>query len=149
MDGAVKATVTSVTDTSVSFTPPELPAGDYNIIVHVSGSGNAEATDSVLTSEALVDAITPEFGSVCGGQTVVITGNGFSGSCDDTSVTIDGNACECQSVTAGSVTCVTPAGAAATFPVEVISNGKVFPTVDFTYSDSDTPTVTICVCNIY
>ena len=37
MSGSVEATVTAVTETSVTFTPPELPAGDYNVIVVVAG----------------------------------------------------------------------------------------------------------------
>ena len=51
MSGAVEAVVTGVTDTSVTFTAPELPAGDYQVIVHVAGSGHAAATDTILTSQ--------------------------------------------------------------------------------------------------
>ena len=35
------ATVIGVTDTAVTFTPPEMPAGVYNVIVYVNGTGNA------------------------------------------------------------------------------------------------------------
>ena len=142
MEGSVQASVTAVTDTSVTFTPPELPAGDYNVIVYVSGSGNADASGSVLTSEAIADVINPASGSIYGGQVVTITGNGFSGSCDDTTVAVGGETCECREATAGSVTCLTPATAAeGDADFVVTSNGVEFPAVSFTYSTSSTPTV--------
>ena len=141
MEGAEMATVTAVTDSSVTFTPPELPAGDYNVIIYVSGSGNADASSTVLTSEALADSISPTAGSTYGGQTVTISGNGFSGSCDDTTVTVGDAMCECQSATAGSVTCVTPAGSEGDAEFVVTSNGAVFPGVTYSYSAAATPMV--------
>ena len=143
MSGAVPATVTAVTDSSVTFTPPELPAGDYNVIVMVSGSGHADATGSVLTSQALAETISPSSGSVHGGQTVVIAGNGFSGVLEDTSVAVGTESCEVQEVTAGSVTCVTPAGSDGAADFVVTSNGVEFPAVSFTYdSAASSPAVT-------
>jgi len=143
MEGATEATVTAVTDTTVTFTAPELPAGTYNVIVYVSGSGNAEATATTLTSQAMADSISPDTGSTFGGQTVVISGNGFSGSMDDTSVDAGGAACEVTAVTASAVTCVTPAGADGSADFVVTSNGVAFPAVAYTYSTASTPTVTL------
>ena len=142
MSGSVEATVTAVTDTSVTFSPPELPAGDYNVIVVVAGAGHADAAGSVLTSQALADTITPSQGSIYGGQTVVIAGNGFSGKTEDTSVAAGTESCQVEAVTAASVTCVTPAGADGSVDFVVTSGGVEFPAVSFTY-DSATATPTV------
>ena len=142
MSGSVEATVTAVTDTSVTFTPPELPAGDYNVIVVVAGAGHADATGSVVSSQALADTITPSQGSIHGGQTVVIAGNGFSGITKDTSVAAGTESCQVEAVTAASVTCVTPAGADGSVDFVVTSGGVEFPAVSFTY-DSATATPTV------
>ena len=142
MVGTTEATVTAVTDTSVTFTAPELPAGSYDVIIYVSGSGNADAASTTLTSEAMADSISPDTGSTFGGQTVMITGNGFSGSIEDTSVDVGGEACVVTAVTASTVTCVTPAGADGSAEFVVTSNGVVFPAVSYTYSAASTPTIT-------
>ena len=55
MESYIEATVVSVSDSSVTFTPPEVPAGDYEVIIYISGSGNADAQNTVLTSAALAD----------------------------------------------------------------------------------------------
>ena len=141
MTGSVEATVTAVTDTSVTFTPPELPAGDYNVIVVVAGAGHADATGSVVTSQALAETITPSQGSSHGGQTVVIAGNGFSGIPKDTSVAVGTESCQVQAVTAASVTCITPAGAEGSVDVVVTSSGVEFPAVSFSYDTASTPAV--------
>merc|ERR1712106_739591 len=39
--GTYEAEVTAVTETTVTFTAPALPAGDYDVIVNVDGQGNA------------------------------------------------------------------------------------------------------------
>ena len=143
MSGSVEATVTAVTDTSVTFTPPELPAGDYNVIVVVAGAGHADASGSVVTSQALADTITPSQGSIHGGQTVVIAGNGFSGSLTDTSVAVGTESCQVTDVTAASVTCITPAGADGSVDFVVTSGGVEFPAVSFTYDTAaSSPAVT-------
>ena len=41
--------MTAVTETSVTFTAPSLPAGDYNVIVNVDAQGNALSLVSSLT----------------------------------------------------------------------------------------------------
>ena len=141
MEGTTEATVTAVTDTSVTFTAPELPAGSYDVLIYVSGSGNADATGTTLTSSAMADSIIPASGSTYGGQTVVIAGNGFSGSADDTSVAVGAAACVVTAVTSSSVTCTTPAGAEAAASFVVTSNGVVFPGVEYNYETASTPTV--------
>ena len=141
MSGSVAAVVTAVTDSSVTFTPPELPAGDYNVIVVVAGSGHADASGSVVTSQALADTVTPSSGSVHGGQTIVIAGNGFSGNMEDTTVAAGTESCDVQDVTPASVTCITPAGAEGSVDFVVSSNGVNFPAVGFNYDTTATPVV--------
>ena len=142
MSGSVEATVTAVTDTSVTFTPPELPAGDYNVIVVVAGAGHADASGSVVTSQALADTVTPSQGSIHGGQSVVIGGNGFSGNMEDTSVAAGTESCQVVAVSPASVTCITPAGAEGSLDMVVTSNGVEFPAVSFTYDTAaSTPAV--------
>ena len=49
-EGTFEATVDSVTATTITFTPPALPAGDYDVIVNVDGQGNAVSSLGSLTS---------------------------------------------------------------------------------------------------
>ena len=141
MEGNTEATVTAVTDTSITFTAPEMPAGTYDVIIYVSGSGNADPSGTTLTSQAMADSITPDAGSTFGGQTVVIAGNGFSGSMDDTTVDVGGEICDVTACTSSSVTCTTPAGADGSSDFVVTSNGVQFPAVSFSYSAASTPSV--------
>merc|ERR1719239_658627 len=141
MEGNTEATVTAVTDTSVTFTAPEMPAGTYDVIIYVSGSGNADPSGTTLTSQAMADSITPDAGSTFGGQTVVIAGNGFSGSSDDTTVDVGGESCDVTACTSSSVSCTTPAGADGSSDFVVTSNGVQFPAVSFSYSAAATPSV--------
>ena len=141
MEGNTEATVTAVTDTSVTFTAPEMPAGAYDVIIYVSGSGNADPSGTILTSQAMADSITPDAGSTFGGQTVVIAGNGFSGSVDDTTVDVGGESCDVTACTSSSVTCTTPAGAEGSSDFVVTSNGVQFPAVSFSYAAASTPSV--------
>ena len=141
-EGLIKAEVTNVTDTAVTFVVPKAAAGDYNVIVYTSPQGYADGVDSIITSSPSISSITPSSGSTHGGQEITIIGNGFSGSADDTSVTIGSGSCSIDTVTVDSITCITPANGAGDETVTVSSNGVLFPTSPYTYSDSSTPTIT-------
>ena len=82
--------------------------------VHVTiGSGSP----SLLTNKVnyqdgattKVTSISPRYGSFKGGDTVTITGTGFSATNAQTSVLIDGIACTVSAVTSTTVTCATQA----------------------------------------
>ena len=137
----VPATVVSVSDLEVVFDSPEVPAGEYEVVIFVQGLGHADATLTTVTSKALADAILPQEGSINGGQTVLITGNGFSGNADDTSVAVGSENCVVQTVTAGSVECITPASSEGSTDIIVTSNGVEFPPVSYTFTISSTPSI--------
>ena len=67
-EGTYQADVVSVDSTSITFLPPALPAGEYDIIINVEGQGNAVSSTGRLTSTMAIDSVTPDTGSECGGQ---------------------------------------------------------------------------------
>jgi len=140
-EGTYEATVTAVTDTSVTFTAPALPAGDYDVIVNVDGQGNALSSVGSLTSSMAVSAISPDTGSVNGGQTITIAGSGFCEQAGATTVTVGGSDCSVQSVTPGAIVCDTPAGADGSADVEIMSC-KVSATSSYNYATASSPEIT-------
>ena len=55
MEGAVMATVIGVTDTAVTFTPPEMPAGVYNVIVLCQWDWKCSDTTTPILKFLLID----------------------------------------------------------------------------------------------
>ena len=141
MEGLTPATVLSVSDSRITFKAPSVPAGEYSIVIYISGSGHADATDTVITSQAAVDTISPSTGSIYGHQAVTISGNGFSGMIEDTTVMAGSSNCEVTAVNAGSVTCITLENAAGPVDFVVTSNGVTFPPVSFSFELSSTPVI--------
>ena len=134
------ATVSSSSASSVTFSVPEIPAGQYNVIVYVEGQGNAMSSLATITSTMAVNSVSPSSGSLYGGQVVTISGSGFCTEQDSTSVTFGGNSCIVHNVTPGSINCTTPTGndGSAVISVEscsVTANGE------YTYDSSITPSV--------
>ena len=73
-----EAVVSSVSDTSLSFSFPALPAGKYSLTVNIGGGkGNAVSGLGRLTSRMEVNTVTPAAGSTQGGQVITIAGAGF------------------------------------------------------------------------
>ena len=138
-EGTYEATVDDVTATSVTFTTPALPAGDYDVIISSEGQGNALSSLGSLTSELSVDSVTPNEGSIHGGQPIVILGGGF---CAEVTVTIGGSSCAVSSSTADSISCTTSEGSEGAAEVEVASCGQTASLADgYTYSTSLTPNI--------
>merc|ERR1712106_837006 len=140
-EGTYEAEVTAVTETSVTFTAPALPAGDYDVIVNVDGQGNALSSVGSLTSSMAVSAISPDTGSVNGGQTITIAGSGFCETTGATTVTVGGTDCVVSSITPASVMCVTPAGADGAADVEITSCA-VSATSTYNFADASSPEIT-------
>merc|ERR1712106_915970 len=138
--GTYEAEVTAVTETTVTFTAPALPAGDYDVIVNVDGQGNALSSVGSLTSTMSVSAITPDTGSVNGGQTITISGSGFCETSGSTTVTIGDGDCSVQSVTPAAIMCVTPAGADGAAAVEITSCG-VTAASTYNYATASSPEI--------
>merc|ERR1740128_594120 len=139
-EGTYEAEVTAVTETSVTFTAPALPAGDYDVIVNVDGQGNALSSVGSLTSSMAVSAISPDTGSVNGGQTITISGSGFCETSGSTTVTIGDGDCSVQSVKPAAIMCVTPAGADGAADVEITSCG-VSAASTYNYATASSPEI--------
>ncbi|XP_078542271.1 fibrocystin-L [Lissotriton helveticus] len=129
---------TSVTENNITCLVTPLPAGDYTLTVVVLSKGLATGT---LTLNSPAEAsLSPHSGSIMGGTTLFITGNGFEA--NSTSVTIGGNLCKVISVTPGEIQCITPPHSAAEETVQIVVNSVVYDPLSFTYSLSDTPSIT-------
>ena len=139
-EGTYEATVDSVSATEITFTPPALPAGDYDVIVNVDGQGNAVSSIGSLTSSMAISSVTPDTGSVHGGQTIVVMGSGFCETMGATTVSVGGNDCSVSSVTPSSITCVTPAGADSAANLEVTSC-SVSTASSYNFANASTPAI--------
>lgn len=99
-----------------------------------------------LTSVASVSSVSPTSGSVYGGVTLTVNGNGFTSSRSNIQVFVGTNTCPIIQTTPGQVTCTVPAqgSSLASSTVRVVSNGVTFPSsLVFTYSSSLTPSVSL------
>ncbi|XP_070248855.1 fibrocystin-L [Myotis yumanensis] len=128
--GAVDVTENNIT---VLVTP--LPAGLHPVSVVVGSKGLALGNLSV--SSPAVASVSPASGSIGGGTTLVITGNGFYPG--NTTVTVGDESCQIISVNASEVYCRTPAGAAGRVNVKIFVNAVAYPPLSFTYTWEDTP----------
>jgi prepilin-type processing-associated H-X9-DG protein len=122
--GGIAATgVNVVSPTSITFTAPAGTAGTVDVKVTTPGGTSAAvAVDQfVYLGVPTVTAITPSAGPTAGGTNVTITGtNFFAGA----AVAFGGNsASNVNVVSATSITCTSPAGAAGTVDVQVATPG--------------------------
>ena len=134
--------------------------GSHQPVVDFAGYGYVAYDPSVTTTidaNLSVTGISPSFGSVAGNTTITLTGSGFlpsitsgtmdsSGSGEDAmKVTIAGNICTIQTVSATEITCKTAAGSHGdnTTIVEVTYKSTVSTENSslFALSNSSTPTV--------
>uniref|UniRef100_A0A8C5R062 PKHD1 like 1 n=1 Tax=Leptobrachium leishanense TaxID=445787 RepID=A0A8C5R062_9ANUR len=138
--GDVMLEVVDVNDTLISCSIDPLPAGTYAVRVIVLSKGLASGNPTI-SSPAEATIITTS-GSIEGGTVLVIQGNGFY-SLNATKVSIGGIMCPIISISAGEIHCVTPAASyAGQRSVIIVVQTVQYPTQSFTYSESDTPTVT-------
>lgn len=102
--------VTSLTRYSLRCRIGPLTAGVHNISIVIHPTGRAmfgiDASRSV-NSLALVSNISPSEGSVYGGTTVTVTGNGFDSRPGQTTIQIGLYECVIQRVTNSNITCIT------------------------------------------
>lgn len=88
-EGSVEGNVASVSESYLTFSFDALPAGTYNVLVNVKGGvGTAVSYLGQLVSLMELSEVIPSSGSIHGGQTIKISGGGFSGNLEDTSVSI-------------------------------------------------------------
>ncbi|XP_069478237.1 fibrocystin-L-like [Ambystoma mexicanum] len=136
--GNIALPAMTVTNQNITCIVGPLPAGDYVLAVVVLSKGLA--TGSVTLNSPAVATLSPTSGSVMGGTTLFITGNGFD--INNTRVTIDYSSCQIVSVTPGEVQCTTAAHYAATTAVIIWVNGIQYPQLTFTFRQDDTPSIT-------
>ncbi|XP_040210574.1 fibrocystin-L-like [Rana temporaria] len=136
---SVAAIVVDVNDTQIKCSVDPIPAHTYVVKVIVLSKGLAQGY-LTINSPAEAVLLTPS-GSVLGGTVLQIEGNGFPPM--NTTVKVNGIPCFILSVTPGSIQCVTPASSAArTATVNIYITSASYPSLSYSYSEADTPTVT-------
>ncbi len=149
--GPTTCNATTVNDTFARCMIQGVVAGEHTSHFYVHPIGNAwfNVSDK-LQGLAAVSSVSPDRGSVHGGTTISISGNGFDPTYGRVTVTIGGNACLVQSVSFSSIVCRTSQGSGArrrrslsgTKNVVVKSGAVSFPAVTYTFDSSVSPTVT-------
>ena len=122
--GSGSAAVTVVTPTSITCTTPAQPAG--MVAVTVTCNGQSATLAGAFTFQSItISSLDTTSGSTAGGTSVIVSGTGFAaGDIAGTSVVFDGLAAVVSAVTSTTITCTTPAHAAAVVDVVVTSNGQ-------------------------
>lgn len=130
--GALQATVTAATDTSITATTAAGSPGPSDVTV-VSGASKATLPAAFTYTTALaLTQVSPSLGAQAGGTRVSIYGRGFAA---DTPVTIDGNALtQLALVSPTQLTGLTPPG---TPGAKAVSAGTASIANGFTYFDPE------------
>ncbi|GHU07467.1 hypothetical protein FACS189431_2090 [Alphaproteobacteria bacterium] len=116
-------TVTNVTTTSITCTAPTLSGGSLDVTVTTVG-GSATANSSVNYHDSpTANVPTPGSGVVAGGTLITITGTNFDTTAGNTTVSVGGNNCPIQSITANQITCTTAGHSAGQVDVAVATTG--------------------------
>nr|XP_014351910.1 PREDICTED: fibrocystin-L [Latimeria chalumnae] len=136
--GGLQVNSSKVTDGNISCTVGPMPVGTYNLQVVIFSKGLASGSLTV-TSPATAE-ISPLTGSINGGTTLFVMGNGFvSGS---TAVKIGNSPCQVISVAPGEVQCITPANPIGSATVMIVVQSITYQLLTFTYTQASTPNVT-------
>ena len=80
------------------------------VTLNLANQAALTLTGSVVYDGAVtpnLTSISPRFGKVQGGDTITLTGTGFSSTASDITVTFDGRNCAVQSASATQITCIT------------------------------------------
>ena len=137
--GHTDCDIQSATDTEVTCNVGTPLVGTQPISIRHENRGYAKQTTPSVTVAATITSLAPSSGSTAGGTLLTITGLGFQSG--DTTVTVGDNICSIETVTRTSVLCITPGGGAGVASVSVISNSVTYPSQQYTYDTSLTPTV--------
>ena len=121
IQGTAATSVFVVSDTEITAVTPAGTNGPASVLVTIPGGTSAGNALYTYFAPLTVTSISPNKGSVAGGQPVIITGTGFR---NPLSVTIQGTLATSVVVVNDSViTAVTPAGTVGTASVRVTTPG--------------------------
>ncbi|XP_045037491.2 fibrocystin-L [Desmodus rotundus] len=124
-----------VNENNITVLVTPLPAGLHPLSVVVGSKGLAWG--NLRVHSPAVASIAPTSGSIGGGTTLVVTGNGFHPG--NTTVSIGDEPCQIISASSSEVYCRTPAGTAGRVSVKIFVNEVAYPPLSFTYALEDTP----------
>ncbi len=140
---------TVLSDTALTAVAPMLPAGTVDITVTTfAGSSSTSSSDhytytNVSGSAPTVTGVSPDTGAAGGGQVVVITGTGFTGT---SAVDFGGTSATSYTINSDTqITAVAPAGSAGALDITATTNNGTSTTGSadqFTYLSTGAPTVT-------
>ena len=106
-----------------------------NVSTEISiGESSVTISDAFEYASSLtisVTSLSPQQGSISGGEVITISGSGFL---DTTTVQMGGENCEVQSITAVEITCVTSRHTPGEYPILVVTQGKGFAEIPEEYS---------------
>ncbi|KAM5281038.1 fibrocystin-L [Ctenodactylus gundi] len=127
--------VIDVNENNITVLVTPLPAGHHLLSVVVTTKGLA--LGSLTVSSPAMASVSPTSGSLGGGTTLVITGNGFHPG--NTTVTVGEDACQITFVNSTEVHCSTPTGRNGTVSLKILVNKVTYPTLSFSYALENTP----------
>ncbi|MBZ3876694.1 Fibrocystin-L [Sciurus carolinensis] len=126
---------THVNEKNITVLMTSLPAGLHSLRVVVGSKGLALGNLTVLSPA--IASVSPKSGSIGGGTTLGITGNGFCPG--NTTITVGADPCQIIFVNSSEVYCSTPPGRAGKVNLKIFVNAITYPSLSFTYSLEDTP----------
>ncbi|XP_035687261.1 fibrocystin-L-like isoform X2 [Branchiostoma floridae] len=133
----VLCNITTITVDYIECDLGPVEVGTKSFSVHVQGKGNADSSVTSVESLATIEDVTPSEGSINGGNTVTITGNGFVAG--NTVVLIGGEPCDIIEVTRLEINCEAPAGAAPGDVTLLVTSDDVdYPVQQYSYSTDHT-----------
>ena len=131
--------------------PPQ-PMGPHNVTIATAEGGLSPALvgGSTLTTPPQVRQLSPTAGSVAGGMSLTLRGDGFTTRRRDLDVTVGGRNCRVLSTNATHVVCITPtassisedSSAALVLNVRGVEANCAAPSCDYAYSRVRTPILT-------
>ncbi|XP_004640150.1 fibrocystin-L [Octodon degus] len=124
-----------VNENNMTVLVSSLPAGLHPVRVVVGTKGLA--LGNLTVSSPMIASVSPTSGSLGGGTTLVIIGNGFL--LDNTMVRVGEGPCQIMLANSSEVHCSTPAGGAGKVDLQILVNGAPYPPLSFTYTVEDTP----------
>ncbi|KFO35224.1 Fibrocystin-L [Fukomys damarensis] len=133
--GTQRVRAIDVNESNIAVLMPPLAAGLHSLRVVVATKGLA--LGNLTVSSPMVASVSPTSGSLGGGTTLVITGNGFH--LDNTTVTVGEAPCQITFANSSEVHCTTPAGKAGKVNLQILVNEVPYPPLSFTYALEHTP----------